>query len=427
MNEVKKCSISGISFTLDNDAYEALDAYLKSLRETYKDTPDGAEIVADIEARIVELILSVQDNTRVVGLPLIRNIIGQLGSAEDISGEDPDSDLHSESPRIPRRLYRDMENAKLGGVCAGIGKYFDVDPVWVRLGMFAPLLLCIMGNIRLFWWMSSLFGNLFGIFIVCYLIMWFAVPVARSARQKLEMTGERITAEAIRDTTAAASDDADVAARPIVAEAVSVFGRVVLILLKLFAGLIVFGAIMLACALIIGIFALIVGGSSLPEFSGLEFSVWLPVLAIVAVLIPVLLLIYTFMCLIASRKPGAKTVVVIFILWFLAAIALGCVAIREHLHEQIGERIESNIERRTEAIDEALGAVDEAMEALDEALEQSGQNGIDISVRPRERGGDVTISAGSEPVVTVSADERADGADVSIRVAEPRRDTTAVQ
>ena len=63
MKEVKKCSISGVAFTMDADAYEALETYLESLKTTYKDTADGAEIVADIEARIAELILSAQDNT----------------------------------------------------------------------------------------------------------------------------------------------------------------------------------------------------------------------------------------------------------------------------------------------------------------------------------------------------------------------------
>ena len=47
------------------------------------------------------------------------------------------------------------------------------------------------------------FGNLFGIFLICYFIMWFAVPAARSARQKLEMNGEKITAQSIGEVTAA--------------------------------------------------------------------------------------------------------------------------------------------------------------------------------------------------------------------------------
>ena len=83
MKEVKKCSISGVAFTMDVDAYEALETYLESLKTTYKDTADGAEIVADIEARIAELILSAQDNTRIVEKPLILNIIRQMASAPE--------------------------------------------------------------------------------------------------------------------------------------------------------------------------------------------------------------------------------------------------------------------------------------------------------------------------------------------------------
>lgn len=44
MKEVKKCSISGVAFTMDADAYQELENYLDSLKKTYKDTPDGADI-----------------------------------------------------------------------------------------------------------------------------------------------------------------------------------------------------------------------------------------------------------------------------------------------------------------------------------------------------------------------------------------------
>ncbi len=120
MNTVKKCSLSGIAFSMDPAAYEELSNYLETLKKSYKDTPEGAEIIADIEARIAELILATQNNEHVVGPALIRNIIAQMGSANQINDEEP-RPTHSASARNPRRLYRDAENAKLGGVCAGIG------------------------------------------------------------------------------------------------------------------------------------------------------------------------------------------------------------------------------------------------------------------------------------------------------------------
>lgn len=417
MKEVKKCSLSGVAFTMDTDAYETLEAYLESLKTTYKDTADGAEIVADIEARIAELILSAQDNTRVVEKPLVLNIIQQMGSAEDISEQNVDHDLQYDTPRIPRRLYRDTENARLGGVCAGIGKYFDVDPVWVRLGMFLPLLFTCFGWIPFLHWFSPMFGNLFGIFLICYFIMWFAVPAARTARQKLEMNGEKITAQSIGDVTAtAAAADADVRAKPIVAEAVSVFGKVVLILLKIFAGLIVFGLIMAACALIIGLFALIVGGEGFftPAVFGNTVSIWVASLGILVALIPVILLIYVLMCLIASRKPGGKTVLAIFLLWLASIIAVSCVAIRENVGDKFRtkRKVIEQVFQSEIIINGDTTTVERLLEDYnDESVIEEGRKILHIAVPSQDI--DITVDK-KEGEMKV----RADGKEVSVRTRE---------
>ena len=405
MKEVKKCSISGVAFTLDADAYEALEAYLESLKRTYGESNDGAEIVADIEARIAELILSTQDNTRIVEKPLILNIIQQMGSAEDIS-DATDTDLHNDTPRIPRRLYRDTENAKLGGVCAGIGKFFDIDPVWVHMALFLPLLFSCFGWIPFLHWASPMFGNLFGVFLICYFIMWFAVPAARTARQKLEMNGERITAQSIGETTAAAANnDPDAKARPIVAEAVSIFGKVVLILLKLFAGLIVFGLIMLACALIIGLIAILIGG---PETLNLDWdlSLWVPILGIVIALIPTILLIYVLMCMIASRKPGGKVVLVIFILWILTIIACATIAIKENVGERLRERnnVLKEVLHRQITIDDNTTTLEKLLEEYDdESIIREGRNSVHIEVPSQAL--DITVDK-NEGAMQITSDGR---------------------
>ena len=425
MKEVKKCSISGVAFTMDNDAYEALETYIESLKKTYGNNPDGAEIIADIEARIAELILSAQDNTRVVERPLMLNIIRQMGSAEDISEESNDRDLQYDSPRIPRRLYRDTENAKLGGVCAGIGKFFDIDPVWVRLGLFLPMLLSCFGGIPFLFWFGPLFGNLFGIFLICYFIMWFAVPAARSARQKLEMNGEKITAQSIGEVTAAAANnDPDAKAKPIVAEAVSLFGKIVLFLLKIFAGILVFGLIMGACALIIALFAVVIGGPEQIHLGKLaDFSIWVPITGIFIALIPVILMIYVLMCLIASRKPGGKTVLIIFLLWIVSIIACSVIAIRENVSEEIRRR-RHNIERVLHSeiiIDQDTTTLEELLGEYDgNSIVEEGGRSVHITVPSKsldilvdKNKGELKIDADGRRV-TLRAEETDSTAELSI-------------
>lgn len=37
----------------------------------------------------------------------------------------------------PKRLYRDARSAKIGGVCAGLAEYFNIDVTLIRLAMIA--------------------------------------------------------------------------------------------------------------------------------------------------------------------------------------------------------------------------------------------------------------------------------------------------
>lgn len=326
MNEIKKCSISGISFTLDKEAYARLEEYISSLKKAYDHNPDGAEIIADIEARIAELILSaLSDAGQTVRKPLIENIIAQLGCAEDISGESADDEPIKSDTRIPRRLYRDVENAKLGGVCAGLGKYFDVDTVWIRLVPFLPLLVLIFCD----GWVASIFGNLFGMFVISYIIMWFAVPSAKSARQKLEMNGEPVTVRSISENSSATPEET---AKSSVASAVTVLGRIFVVMLKLFVALLILPFIFVSVVLLVAMFAVIFGGfASLFEignFGALSGIVSpeepvLCVLGILIALIPIALLLYLFVTLLMNRRPRMWIMLTALLLWI--AVIVGTV------------------------------------------------------------------------------------------------------
>lgn len=416
MNNIKKCSISGVAFTLDEEAYKTLEAYLDSLRASYGETADGKEIVADIEARIAELILTTQEGDRVVQKPLIDNIIAQMGSARDISEESSEEGSAGETspkePRIPRRLYRDTANAKLGGVCAGIGKYFDIDPVWVRLAMFLPLIFTCMGGITFLGWMSQIFGNLFGIFIICYLIMWFVVPVARTARQKLEMKGERITAESIRETTEAAGNDPDRRARPIVAETVSVFGKVVLILLKLIAGVIVFSLIVLAIVLVVGLLSVIISGPGSICPSQLDNDIWVSIFGITSLLIPVILLIYVLMCLIASRKPGGKPVLGFFLVWLASIAACIGAALYEGHDEGIFSRHDSKeqLMKTDIVIDGDSTTVGRLLHESDdvESVVDADNRTLRLNLKNGDRNIEITVDANTKTLQVREAEPKAD-------------------
>jgi phage shock protein C len=58
-----------------------------------------------------------------------------------------------------KRLYRTHDDRRLLGICAGIGRYFEVDPVAIRL--LWVLVTCVTGGIP---------G------IVAYLLAWLIVP-----------------------------------------------------------------------------------------------------------------------------------------------------------------------------------------------------------------------------------------------------------
>jgi phage shock protein C len=79
------------------------------------------------------------------------------------------------------RLYRDPNNHVIGGVCGGMGAYFNTDPVLFRI--------CFV------------IGLFMGFGPIIYLVMWIAIPKANTVMQKLEMRGEQPTPENMRQNS----------------------------------------------------------------------------------------------------------------------------------------------------------------------------------------------------------------------------------
>ncbi len=107
---------------------------------------------------------------------------------------------------LRKRLYRNPEDCVIGGVASGLAAYFDIQ-VWIpRLIFAAPLVLGILSSITgSFFWdfhfgPSFVFGSFGGSLFVIYAILWAIIPEANTASEKLEMRGEKVDLNTIRNT-----------------------------------------------------------------------------------------------------------------------------------------------------------------------------------------------------------------------------------
>ena len=251
-----------------------------------------------------------------------------MGSAEEIDNEKGDSaEAYSAettdrngNPRIPRRLYRDMQNRKLGGVCSGLASYFDIDPTWIRLIFAVPIIITVFGRINLFGGFSISLPNIATLVGLSYLVMWFTIPAATSARQKLEMTGERVTANNIRQTTLTQAPDET--ERTILANIVVILGKILLIALKIVAAFILIGLVVGA-----GVLTLVAMGA-IPMLA-FDFTTGVALMGFFAVIIiPICVLIYLAIALLISRRPNGKAILVVFLLWLASLVTMTITAIK---------------------------------------------------------------------------------------------------
>jgi len=179
MKKTITINISGSIFHIDEDAYEKLQSYLQMLNRHFGDSEDGREILQDIESRIAELFSEkMEDGKDVISDAWVEEVMKRMGKPEDfMEAEEEETKIPSgtASPKSRRRMYRDPDRRVIGGVCAGMGAYFNIDPVVLRVIFF--VLFWITGGAALF----------------IYVLLWIAVPKARTTAQKLEMRGEEAT------------------------------------------------------------------------------------------------------------------------------------------------------------------------------------------------------------------------------------------
>ena len=170
MKETINCSIGEVAFTLDRDAYAALDTYLRAIESRLPE--DDRDTIRDIERRSAELLTAeLHSPMHVVTIAMIERVKQRIGAPEYF-GEEQRPFSEQEPQR--KTLHRPTYDRALAGVCSGIAQHFDLDVTLVRL---VTLLLIFFG----------------GISIWVYIVLWIVIPEdrERSRKEKQKMNRQK--------------------------------------------------------------------------------------------------------------------------------------------------------------------------------------------------------------------------------------------
>jgi len=100
---------------------------------------------------------------------------------DDAIFEDAPQTDYDKQPTGSKKLFRDSDNAYVGGVSSGLSHYLGIDAIWIRLA-----------------WILLIFGA--GTGVLLYILLWILVPEAKTTAEKIMMTGEPVTISNIEKT-----------------------------------------------------------------------------------------------------------------------------------------------------------------------------------------------------------------------------------
>lgn len=177
MKEITRIHIARTPYSAEVDAKKALEEYLAAIKHALSADEDA---MREIEARIVEILAGRGiANEGVITHKDVDAIEAQLGAPSDFADEDV-AEAPAEQNISERRLMRDTSRGVLGGVCAGIADYYDVNVMWPRL---VAVLIALITS---------------GTAILVYIAMWVIIPPARTAAEKLQMRGKPVTLASLK-------------------------------------------------------------------------------------------------------------------------------------------------------------------------------------------------------------------------------------
>jgi phage shock protein PspC (stress-responsive transcriptional regulator) len=351
MKEVERFSLGGYAFTLEQDAASLVEDYLGELEKYYNGREGGSEIMEGIEERMAELLLEKAGRDGVCTRGMIEQIIGILGKPEVIeaAGEEEDarSQARSEDKRPrddikKRKLYRDMNDKVVAGVCSGLAAYFKIDVAVPRI-LFALFSIIFLMGWR---WNGNHFVLTMHLFFpILYIILWICMPPAKTVRQRWEQRGEDGTLNGIQRSIENGAKEVDEAVRRVASTpAASEFGRIfeklvgVILLIVAFSvlftgGMVTFGTGLFGGHGFFGLGDLINRGINelrdvAPSVASTLLHPWVHALTAVVIFLPFLGILYgALQLLFGFKSPKWHPGLVIFVLWLMSLLALAILVV----------------------------------------------------------------------------------------------------
>ena len=261
-------NLFGTLYAIDEDACTLLENYLDNMRSYFAKRDGGDEIFDDIEHRVAEHLWSLKENgMTAIDIDTVKQIISSIGNPDEMESEveeaadnkeektsdaeadSEDKDQNEEDPNegnghdqsesnsnasnntdsnttaeetiggkwfdrvlhhvSTHRFYRDGKDKIGGGVISGLCHYCGGGDIVVwRVGtvLFIMAAFALNQTLRYFF-LRPLFGLLFFVPIIIYIVLWLVAPMARTTEERLSMTGKEVTPESISKAIIAEAEE----------------------------------------------------------------------------------------------------------------------------------------------------------------------------------------------------------------------------
>lgn len=328
MNKTVSINLGGQIFYIDEDVFQILQNYLNSLKDLFKSDPDGTEILSDIEYRLAELFIEAQpDRNESINKETVESAIATMGTVEDFQTVDEGESVmamvpvdsntgssygsQSNAGSVHKKLLRDPDDRVLSGVCAGLGHYFGINALWVRIAFLVIF-----------------FAS--GIGLIPYIILWIIMPKAVSSSDKLAMKGKPVNLNTLRDNVKSEIESKSGSGVDFINQLLQYTGKAIIALGKIFLIFLGFILLMTGIGMIIALgLSFIYGseaysiGASLSGMGAVSFFL-MRVAAFLAIAIPVILFSLLFLRLVLNRHffTDRRYLVPMAIVWLFSILSL---------------------------------------------------------------------------------------------------------